>query len=231
MAEHIKIEELSFSEPIKKWVEERYGENAPKIWDKTCRTYNEYLKDAPDYGGKESGHGLAIYGGLLIFSLYPSLPDQPPITELQDMVNQLFMGKFTTLGKIFTLNRSLDMRLIDLVFAKVGKQDRKDYEKWPAGFENVSEPYDKKNHVSRYHFTKCPNAEFAKSHNLLHVLPLMCNSDFYGISEIHGQLIRCGTCGNSDRCDYCVVGNKNPLAAEYEVVTDEGGFLVSRKKV
>ena len=132
MAEHIKIEELSFAEPIRKWVEERYGENAQEIWDKTCRTYNEYLKDAPDYGGKESGHGLAIYGGLLIFALYPSLPDQPPITELQDMVNHLFMGKFTTLGKIFTLNRSLDMRLINLVFAKVGKQDRKDYESEPS---------------------------------------------------------------------------------------------------
>ena len=51
-----------------------------------------------------------------------------------------------------------------------------------------------------------------------------------GIGEIHGQLIRCGTCGNSDMCDYLVVGSKNPIAAEYETVTDEGGFLVSRKK-
>ena len=58
----------------------------------------------------------------------------------------------------------------------------------------------------------------------------MCNCDFFGIGEIHGQLIRCGTCGNSDLCDYLVVGDKNPIAAEYETITDEGGFLVSRKK-
>ena len=25
---------------------------------------------------------------------------------------------------------------------------------------------------------------------------------FFRISEIHGTLIRCGTCGNSDVCDY-----------------------------
>ena len=94
----------------------------------------------------------------------------------------------------------------------------------------MSEPYDRAHHAARYHFTQCPNAGFARSHGLLHVLPLLCNSDFFGISEIHGQLIRCGTCDNSGRCDYLVVGDKNPLAKAYETVTDAGGFLVSRKK-
>ena len=47
---------------------------------------------------------------------------------------------------------------------------------------------------------------------------------------IQGTLIRCGTCGNSDKCDYCVVGSESPLAQKYEVVKDEGGFLVSREK-
>lgn len=56
-----------------------------------------------------------------------------------------------------------------------------------------------------------------------------CNSDYWGISQIHGTLIRCGTCGNSDKCDYCVVGSENPMAKEYEIVKDEAGFLVSRK--
>jgi hypothetical protein len=140
------------------------------------------------------------------------------------------MGQFTKLGKIFNLNRSSNMWLIDKVFQKVGRRDRKDAETWPDGFINVNEPYDKEHHAARYHFTQCPNAEFAKKHNMLHILPLLCNSDFFGISEIHGQLIRCGTCGNSDVCDYLVVGKDNPLAKEYEVVKDDGGFLVSRKK-
>ena len=75
------------------------------------------------------------------------------------------------------------------------------------------------------------NADFAKKHDLLHVLPLLCNSDFFGISEIHGTLIRRGTCGNSDVCDYLVVGSDNPMAAEYVTVSDEQGFLVSRKRL
>ena len=167
----------------------------------------------------------------MIFALYPALPDQPPVSELQDFVQNLFMGPFTKLGKIFDLNRPSHMWLIDKVFRRSGNRDRKDILKYPEGFVNADAPYDKEHHAARYSFTQCPNADFAKKHDLLHVLPLLCNSDFFGISEIHGTLIRCGTCGNSDVCDYLVVGSDNPMAAEYVTVSDEQGFLVSRKRL
>ena len=227
---HIQIEALPYCAPVRKWLMDRYGKEADPTWEKTVQNYTTCLRDLPDYGGKKNGHARAIYGGLLVFALVPALPDQPPIAELQPFVNQLFMGPFTKLGKVFNLNRPFDMWLIDKVFRKSGNRDRKDIRRYPDGFVNVDEPYDRERHAARYHFTQCPNAEFARKHGLLHVLPLMCNSDFFGIGELHGQLIRCGTCGNSDRCDYLVVGSKNKLAAEYETVTDEQGFLVSRGK-
>ena len=228
---HLQINELPYRKPAIKWLLERYGkEEAVRIWRKTRKTYNSWLFDLSDYGGKKNGHANAIYGGLLIFALYPALPDQPPIKELQGFVQTLFMEPFTKLGKVFDLNRNGNMWLIDKIFQKVGERDRKDAVKYPAGFLNVNEPYDREHHAARYHFTQCPNAEFAKKHDLLHVLPLFCNCDFFGIEELHGKLIRCGTCGNSNVCDYLVVGNKNPIAAEYATVTDEGGFLISRKK-
>ena len=33
----------------------------------------------------------------------------------------------------------------------------------------------------------------------------------------------------SGMCDYLIVGNTNPISAEYETVTDEKGFLISRR--
>ena len=63
------------------------------------------------------------------------------------------------------------------------------------------------------------------------MLPLFCNSGYRGISRIHGMLIRRGTCGNSDRCDYCVVGSENPIAKKYEIVKHEMGFPVSKERV
>ena len=231
MIEHIQLKELPYCKPIKKWLIERYGrEQAVKIWRRTKYRYNEYLKVCPDIGGRKNGHAMGIYGGYLIFALYPSLPDQPPLSEIQDFMNKLFFGTFSKAGKVFDLNKPVCMRLIDTFFRTVGNRDRKDILKYPEGYINVNEPYDREHRASRYCFKQCPNAEFAKKHNLLHVLPLLCNCDFFGIAELHGTLIRRGTCGNSDICDYCIVGNKNPLAKEYEIVTDENGFLVSRKK-
>ena len=187
----------------KKWLKARYGEEeGNKLWELINRQYDKYLEDLPDY---------------------------PPVEELQELVTKLFMSGFVKLGKFFNLTRSFDMWLINQVFQKIGEKDRKLYAQYPACFCNISEPYDKKNHAARYHFTQCPNAEFAKKHNLMHVLPLFCNSDYWGISQIHGTLIRHGTCGNSDKCDYCVVGSENPMAKEYEIIKDEDGFLVSRK--
>ncbi len=228
---HVKLNDLPYCKKVRRFLYDRYGRiNGASVWETVQNQYDVWLQDLPDYGGKRNGHARAIYGGLLVFALYVSLPDQPPISELQEFVQELFMAPFTKLGKIFNLNRSFDMRFIDKVFRKSGNRDRKDILSWPAGFVNVDAPYDRGHHAASYCFTQCPNAEFAKSHGLLHVLPLLCNCDFFGISKIHGQLIRQGTCGNSDVCDYLVVGSENPIAQEYETVIDEQGFLVSRKK-
>lgn len=215
---------------IKEWLISRYGnEEGNRVFEKTGETFLSYSAELPDYGGKKNGHATAIYGGVLVFALYRSLPDEPPIEELEDLVQNVFMEPFVKLGKFFDLNRRSNMELIGKVFLRTDEKDRRDIQKYPEGFVNVSLPYDRQRQVSRYLFTQCPNAEFAKKHDLLHVLPLLCNSDFFGIEQIHGKLIRCGTCGNSEKCDYCVVGNRNPLAKEYETVRDEKGFLVSRK--
>lgn len=94
----------------KEWLNSRYGnEYGKKIWENTCQQYNECLKDLPDYGGKKNNHAMAIYGALIIFSMYPLLPDKPPVDELQNFVSDMFMGPMVKLGKIFNLNRSFDI--------------------------------------------------------------------------------------------------------------------------
>ena len=228
---HIPLNDLPYCQDVRQFLTDRYGDaEGASIWQAVRKQYDAWLDDMPDLGGKKNGHARAIYGGLLVFALYVSLPDHPPIGELESFVQHMFMVPFIKLGKVFNLNRSADMWIIDKVFRKSGNRDRKDAQIWPAGFINEDMPYDRQHHAASYRFTQCPNAEFAKSHGLLHVLPLLCNCDFFGINQIHGQLIRQGTCGNSDVCDYLVVGSENPIAGEYETVTDKGGYLVSRKK-
>lgn len=167
MAEHMQLRDMpKFCAEIEAWLNARYGEaEGKKLWEATGRQYGEYLKELPDYGGKKTSHALAIYGSIVIFSLYPLLPDHPPAEELQELVTSLFMSGFVKLGKIFDLNRSFDMWLIDKVFQGVGKRDRKLYAQHPVCFCNVSEPYDKKTcrAIPFYAVPKCGICEKARS--------------------------------------------------------------------
>ena len=58
-------------------------------------------------------------------------------------------GVFCKLGKIFNLNRGLDMRLINAIFQSNGRKDQRNAEQHPAAFHTVTEPYDKGNRAAR----------------------------------------------------------------------------------
>ena len=62
------------------------------------------------------------------------------------------------------------------------------------------------------------------------VLPVMCNCDHIAMQKLHASLIREGTCVESPCCDYCIVGDRHPLAQGYELVRKENGPLVSVRK-
>ena len=102
--------------------------------------------------------------------------------------------------------------------------------RFPASFRMGYCSYDKENGIIRYSFTQCPNAEFARRHHMEDALPLMCNCDHLAMNAIHASLIREGTCLTSACCDYCIVGDKHPLAVQYERTTAENGLWRSVKK-
>ena len=49
------------------------------------------------------------------------------------------------------------------------------------------------------------------------------------MQAIHAALIREGTCVTSDCCDYCIVGDKHPMATEYELKQADNGLWISEK--
>ena len=58
----------------------------------------------------------------------------------------------------------------------------------------------------------------------------MCNCDHMAMQKLHATLIREGTCCTGACCDYCIVGDQNPMTKAYELVKRENGLLVSVKK-
>lgn len=75
-----------------------------------------------------------------------------------------------------------------------------------------------------YEFTACPVAEFAKRHNLLEIMPALCNPDYESMELIHAKLVRTTTCSNGCKCDYCICGDKDPYLKNRPEYCDEIGY-------
>jgi len=213
---------------VQKLLHRYYNEKtAEALWEQVQLQYCDYLKDEPPMAGLKNT--VSIYDPILIFAWYAVIPEKPPLEEVQQDVYDCFMGSFDFLGKLFNLNRKLDNRLAAKVFRKANDIREEEIRRFPDSFRMGYYAYDKENGIVRYSFTQCPNAEFAKRHHMEHVLPVMCNCDHLAMQALHATLIRAGTCCTSDCCDYCIVGDQNPIAAEYDLVNRDG-LLVSVRK-
>ena len=203
-------------------------ESTKALWEKIQLQYAEFLKEEPAMKGVRIT--TSIYDPILIFAWYAVIPDKPPLEDVQQEIYKAFFGSFDVLGKVFDLNRKRDNRLANRIFKKASDIRVEEIERFPASFRMGGYEYDRENGVVRYSFTQCPNAEFARRHHMEDVLPLMCNCDHLAMQKLHACLIREGTCATRGRCDYCIVGDKHPLAAQYELTRAANGLLLSVKK-
>ena len=222
-----------YSKKAKKCVQtllRRYHDasTAAALWEKVQLQYCAFLEDEPALGGVKMK--ASIYDPILIFAWYAVIDEKPPLEDVQQDVFECFMGGFDVLGKLFNLNRRTDNRIANLAFKSAADRRVREIGAFPASFRMEGYAYDRTNGAVRYGFTQCPNAEFAKRHHMERVLPLMCNCDHMAMQRLHTTLIRQGTCCDSEVCDYCIVGDQNPIAGQYALVKREDGLWVSVKK-
>lgn len=211
---------------IRKYLYQEFGKDrAEELWEKIQLKYVEYVNDCPDVGGKKNNHSAAIYGSLLVFAFCETAVPHKSIEQLQSLVYKIFMeDSFKMLGRIFDLNKPSHMKLANKVFTMSGQKNQRLEKQYPAGFITVIEPFDEEHQAIRYHFTQCPNAEFAKKHGLTKWMPLLCNCDYLAMRQLGCELIRHGTCTNGDRCDYYMVGSNHPIVKEHPLRKDQDGL-------
>lgn len=118
------------------------------------------------------------------------------------MEGSLFLPSFRILSKFVSCNKPLFKKLVYMVF----KNAKRQCDKW-GDYEMHLAPFDKTKPIY-YEFTACPVAEFAKRHNLLEIMPALCNPDYESMELIHAKLVRTTTCSNGCKCDYCICGIK-----------------------
>ncbi|MCM1287746.1 MAG: L-2-amino-thiazoline-4-carboxylic acid hydrolase [Clostridium sp.] len=195
------------------------------VWKKIQLQYAAFLKDLPYLGGKKNTHnGVGgTYDCIMLFAYYEVLDPKPSINELYEMNVAVFLPSFQKLAGVVNANKPLLLRLLHLGFVMTAKSKDNKSPKQPTGYIMEVEPYSKTEGV-RYHFHRCPIAEFAKEHGYLDIMPAFCNSDYPAMDMINGALIRRHTCANSNICDYWIVGAQSDIAKEHPRKTDEKGY-------
>ncbi len=224
-----KVYSKTVKDCVRKLLHRYYDDQtASKLWEKIQLQYCEFLKEEPALAGLKIT--ASIYDPILIFAWYAVIPDKPPLEDVQQDIYRSFFGSFDVMGKVFDLNRKTDNRLAAAISQKVNDIRAEEIRRFPESFRMGSCSYDKENGIIRYSFAQCPNAKFARRHHMEDVLPVMCNCDHLAMQAIHATLIREGTCITSDCCDYCIAGDRNPIAAMYELVKSDNGLLLSVRK-
>ena len=215
-----------YSNPCKKQIQSKITlhyapEKREIIWEKVQRQYADFLSDwRTDLGGKKNFHNGAggTYDCIALMAYYTVCKDVTSLEEIEKMEGALFLPSFRILSKFVNCNKPMFKKLMYKAFLKAKKK----CDQW-GDYEMYVAPFDKEKPIY-YEFATCPVAEFAKQHDLLDIMPALCNPDFEGMELIRARLVRKSTCANGNKCDYTICGDKDPYLEEHPEYRDETGY-------
>ena len=201
-----------------------HPEHREEIWEQVQRQYVDFLKDwRTDLGGKKNFHNGTggNYDCIALMAYYVVCRNVTSLAEIEEMEGELFLPSFRKL-RFVDANKPLVKKLMYRAFRNAKKQ----CDRW-GDFKMNLAPYDRERPIY-YEFTECPAAEFARKHDLLEVMPALCNPDFAAMELIHARLVRTTTCANGCKCDYTICGDKDPYLAEHPEYCDAQGYRRNR---
>jgi len=218
-----------YTKPCKKQIRAKIALHYPlsqqeAVWERVQLQYVDFLKDwRTDLGGKKNFHNGkgGTYDCIALMAYYVVCKEVTTLSEIEEMEGNLFLTAFRKL-KFVNANRPCIKKLLYRAFVNAKKQCDTwgDYEMHLAPFEKDKPIY--------YEFTACPTAEFAKKHDLLEVMPALCNPDFEAMELIHARLVRKTTCSNGCKCDYTICGDQDEFLNAHPEYRDEAGYRRNR---
>lgn len=221
-----------YSKPCKKEIQEKIALHYPQsqreeIWEHVQKRYVDFLKDwRTDLGGSKNFHNGAggNYDCIALMAYYVVCREVTSLDEIEQMEGNLFLTAFRKMAKlgIVDCNKPFFKKLMYKSFQNAKRQ----CDKWGDFKMNIA-PFDPDKPLY-YEFTECPTAQFAKQHDLLEVMPALCNPDYEAMELIHARLVRTTTCSNGCKCDYTICGDRDVYAQEHPEYRDESGYRRNR---
>lgn len=195
------------------------------VWTRVQLQYVAFLKDwRTDLGGKKNFHNGpgGTYDCIALMAYYVVCRSVTGLAEIEEMEGNLFLPSFRRMRGLADVNRPFFKKLLYRAFCNAKRQ----CDKW-GDFVMQIEPFDREKPIY-YEFTACPTAEFAKKHDLLEVMPALCNPDYEAMELIGARLVRTTTCANGCKCDYTVCGSRDAYCRAHPEYRDAAGYRRNR---
>lgn len=211
----------------------RYGADQTGFyWDKVVRAYSRILEEMPDIGGEKNGMSHNLYQAAWAFALYEVLNRMMSREELLSLTQNILKPYMNLLRKVpgrFLIRRKL---LRSLLVRRMEQYQRKLKVHLHRDWHNTwgMEVYRDTDEGVHFGLRGCPIYDYCKGHNMMTLLPYLCNLDHLMLNAMQLYLIRPTTCSNGDPvCDYIIVADNSPLVKKYPIVEVNGGLLLTQK--
>lgn len=195
-------------------------EEREAVWEQVQLQYVDFLKDwRTDLGGKKNFHNGrgGTYDCIALMAYYTVCREKTNLAEIEEMEGTLFLTAFRKMGFV-DCNKPFWKRIMYRAFLNAKKRCDAwgDYDMYVAPYREDGPIY--------YEFASCPTAEFARKHDLLEVMPALCNPDYTAMELIHARLVRRTTCSNGCKCDYTICGDRDAYCKAHPEYRDEAGY-------
>lgn len=212
-------------------LEEKYGKTwGQELWEKTKHIYEVYLTDLPYIGGSKNPMADQLYDSLICFAYWEALPNKETVDEFKNTVDQTFFGqKIPTFPRWFS---GENQKLLDLVAFIANPLINRSINRhvcsgeWNNAWKVYVNPKKKPKEGLRAVLVGCPIVDFAKAHNLMELMPAMCNGDFGSMPYLRLDTIRHKTVARGNKiCDNFILKTSSSMYKKYPIKTDDKGFL------
>ena len=232
---------ISYSKRAQKVIMERLNEKygavyGQKLWKKTKHIYEEYLVDLPYIGGAKNPMADQLYDSLICFAYWEAIPDKETVEEFKKTVDRTFFGqKLPTLPRWFSGENQKLLNVIAFAakpFINWSINRHVCSGEWDNAWRVIVNPKKKPKEGMRAVLVGCPIVDFAKKHDLMELMPAMCNGDYGSMPYLRLDTIRPKTVARGDKiCDNYILNIQSRLFEKYPLKTDDKGFLYNDEPV
>ena len=194
---------------IKKKLQNQY--DAPEAENKyreISDTYERFVRESPDIGGKDNPMAHNFYGSLAAFAYYECTGRTMTPEQITDMCFGMMMANRENkhpLEKV-NLNNKLVRGAIHAVFGLRAKKLNKHKADgtWANTWGMEINPLKHREGIS-IHLVGCPIADFAKKNGYSELMPYFCDTDKAVMEAFGGRLYRDHTVAEGyEDCDYWI---------------------------